>query len=290
MKKRDDTVRPEAVILFPVEDRNGNRGREKVLMRSARRAVVAAFASLLVPGAGAARAQAGQEVTVFAAASLQNAFEEIGRAFRQKTGRAVRFSFAASSALARQIEQGAPAGIFVSADERWMDWLQQRNLIATDSRKSLLGNRLVLVVPAARTVKVDLKPNFDFAALLGGAGRWATGDPGSVPVGRYAQEALTNLGVWTFAQTRLVRAENVRVALAFVERGEAAAGIVYETDAVISPKVKVAGVFPADSHSPVSYPVAAVAKHDHPAVREFLRFLEGPEARETYRKFGFSVR
>jgi molybdate transport system substrate-binding protein len=238
-------------------------------------------------GAGAARAQ---DLTVFAAASLQNAFDEIGRSFRQKTGRAVKFSFAASSALARQIEQGAPAAVFASADERWMDWLQQRSLIATDSRRSLLGNRLVLVVPAANAARVELRPGFDLAALLGAERRWATGDPSNVPVGRYAQEALTELGVWPFAQTRLVRAENVRVALAFVERGEAAAGVVYETDAAASPKVRVAGVFPADSHTPVSYPVAAVAKNDGAAAREFLRFLEGPEARATYRRFGFSVR
>lgn len=256
-------------------------------MTITRRAAAAAFASMLLLGAGAVCAQS-QDLTVFAAASLQNAFEEIGRAFQQKTGRAVKFSFAASSALARQIEQGAPASVFVSADEQWMDYLQQRKLIATDSRKSLLGNRLVLIVPAASSANLDIKPNFDFAALLGGEGRWATGDPSNVPVGRYAQEALTKLGVWSFAQTRLVRTENVRVALAFVERGEAAAGIVYETDAAVSPKVKVAGVFPADSYTPVSYPVAVIGKNDNASARDFLRFLEGPEARETYRKFGFS--
>ncbi len=246
----------------------------------------AAVAAVMYLSAGGTRAQ---DLTVFAAASLQNAFEDVARLFQQKTGRAVKFSFAASSALARQIEQGAPAAAFVSADEQWMDYLQSRNLIATDSRKALLGNRLVLVVPATRSAKVDLKPNFDFAALLGD-GRWVTGDPSNVPVGRYAQEALTKLGVWTFAQTRLVRTENVRVALAFVERGEAAAGVVYETDAAISQKVRVAGVFPADSYAPVTYPVAVIAKNDSPAARELLRFLEGPEAREIYRKFGFSVR
>lgn len=263
-------------------------------MRSIRRVAVvtlyAAFVFTLLPGSGAARAQSRDEITVFAAASLQNAFEEIGRAFRQKTGRAVKFSFAGSSALARQIEQGAPVAVFASADEQWMDYLQQRNLIAAGSRRSLLGNRLVLVVPANSTASVDLKPGFDLAALLGRDGRWVTGDPASVPVGRYAQEALTSLGVWSFARTRLVRAENVRVALAFVERGEAAAGVVYETDAALSRKVNVAGVFPAESHKPVSYPVAAIAKHDSPGAREFLRLLEGPEARETYRKFGFTVR
>lgn len=251
------------------------------------RVIAPALAVLLslIPATGRA-----QDLTVFAAASLQNAFEDIARQYRQKTGRDVKFSFAASSSLARQIEQGAPASIFASADEQWMDYLQQRNLIVTDTRKALLGNRLVLVIPAASTAKVDLKPNFDFKSLLGADGRWVTGDPASVPVGRYAQEALTKLGAWDFAQTRLVRAENVRVALTFVERGEVAAGIVYETDAAISQKVKVAGVFPSDSYTPVSYPVAAIAKNDTPAAREFLKFLESAEAREVYKKFGFSVR
>lgn len=230
-----------------------------------------------------------QDLTVFAAASLQNAFDEIGRLYQAKTGRAVKFSYAASSALARQIEQGAPAAIFVSADEQWMDYLAKRDMIVPGTRKSLLGNRLVLVMPAATATTVELKPNFDFAALLGRDGRWATGDPSGVPVGRYAQEAMTRLGVWDFAQTRLVRAENVRVALAFVERGEAAAGVVYETDAAVSPKVRVAGIFPADSHTPVTYPAGVVAKNDSPAAREFLRFLEGAESREVFRRFGFSV-
>src|SRR5215470_979019 len=197
------------------------------------------------------RAAAAQELTVFAAASLQNALEDVGRLYQAKQGQAVKFSFASSSALARQIEQGAPAAVFASADEQWMDYLQQRQLIVTETRKSQLGNRLVLVVPESNPAKVDLRPNFDFAALLGNDGRWVTGDPSGVPVGRYAQDALTKLGVWTFAQTRLVRAENVRVALTFVERGEVAAGIVYETDAAISQKVRVAGTFPPDSYAPV---------------------------------------
>jgi molybdate transport system substrate-binding protein len=255
-------------------------------MRSWLQAVLVTLASLLWQSPATAQ----EDLTVFAAASLQNAFQEVGQLYQQKTGRAVKFSFAASSALARQIEQGAPAAIFASADEQWMDYLQQRNLIVNDTRKSLLGNRLVLVVPANSAAKVDLKPNFDFRGLLGADGRWVTGDPGSVPVGRYAQEALTKLGVWDFAQTRLVRAENVRVALAFVERREVAAGVVYETDAAITQKVRVAGVFPADSYTPVSYPVAVVTRNDTPAAREFLRLLDSAESRGIYRNFGFSVR
>jgi molybdate transport system substrate-binding protein len=171
-----------------------------------------------------------------------------------------------------------------------MDYLQSRNLIVNDTRRSLLGNRLVLVVPASSSARVELKPGFDLAALLGVDGRWVTGDPSNVPVGRYAQQAMSSLGVWPQAEKRLVRAENVRVALAFVERGEVAAGVVYETDAAISPKVRIAGVFPADSHEPVSYPFAIVGGNDSPAARDFLRFLGSPEAREVWRRFGFTVR
>ena len=254
-------------------------------------ALLAAGAALICAAAAPLRAQdKGGEITVFAAASLQNAFEDVGKLHQQRSGRPVKFSFAASSALARQIEQGAPAAVFASADEQWMDYLAQRNLIVVETRSPLLGNRLVLVVPAASTAKVELKPGFDVAALLGRDGRWVTGDPSNVPVGRYAQEALTHLGAWEFAQTRLVRAENVRVALAFVERGEAAAGVVYETDAAVSRKVRIAGIFPEDSHKPVTYPVAAIARHDSPAAREFLRTLASAEAREAFRKFGFTVR
>ena len=251
------------------------------------RTLVAAWTAMLVLSAPA---WSQEDITVFAASSLQNALEDVARQYQQKAGRNVRFSFAASSALARQIEQGAPAAIFFSADEQWMDYLAQRKLIAPDTRKALLGNRLVLVVPSPSRVTVDLKPGFDMKALLGADGRWVTGDPAGVPVGRYAQEALTKLGVWDFAQTRMVRAENVRVALAFVERAEAVAGVVYETDAAISPKVRVAGVFPADSYTPVSYPAAIVAGKDSAEARSFLRFLESPEANATFRKYGFSIR
>jgi len=235
-------------------------------------------------------ARAAGDLVVFAAASLESAFAKIGDAYRTRYGVAVRFSFAGSGALARQIEHGAPATIFVSADEKWMDYLEQRRLIVAPTRRTVLGNRLVLVVPAAKARSVELKRGFEFAALLGADGRWVTGDPDSVPAGRYAQQALTSLGVWAYARTRLVRAENVRVALAFVERGEAAAGVVYETDAMLSSKVQVAGVFPESSHTPVTYPAAVVEGRDGPRAREFLRFLESPEAASILRGFGFSVR
>jgi molybdate transport system substrate-binding protein len=241
--------------------------------------------ALLVVAVPAARAQT---VTVLAAASLTDAFGEIGRAWVAAGNPPVRFSFAASSALARQIEQGAPADVFVSADEPWMDWLAARRLIVPDTRVAPIGNRLALVVPAASTVVVDLRPGFDLTALLGRDGRWVTGDPASVPAGRYAQQALTALGAWEAARTRLVRAENVRAALALVERGEVPAGVVYTTDAAASRGVRVAGVFPEGSHPPVVYPMALVRESE--AGRRVLAFLTGPEALPVYQRFGFSMR
>lgn len=236
---------------------------------------------------GAARAQ---DVTVFAAASLTNAMEDVARAYRAATGRAVRLSFAASSALARQIEQGAPASLFVSADEQWMDYLERRGLIVRDTRATVLSNRLVLVVPVRDRRDVALRPGFDFGALLGPDGRLACGDPAHVPAGRYAREALTWLGAWPAVERRLVRADNVRVALAYVERGEVPAGIVYATDAALSSRVRVAGTFPQDSHTPIAYPAAVVARGDTPAARAFLAFLRGESARAIFERYGFGVR
>jgi molybdate transport system substrate-binding protein len=231
-----------------------------------------------------------EDLVVFAAASLQNAFQEIGARFERDTGHRVRFSFAASSTLARQIEHGGPAAVFASADEQWMDYLQQRDLIVAATRRSAIGNRLVLITPVAGAARVELRRGMDFLALLGREGRWVTGDPDSVPVGRYARQSLQWLGVWNDAAPRLVRAENVRVALAFVERGEVAAGIVYETDAAVSGNVRVAAVFPEESHSPVSYPITAIKANDSPAAREFIAYLDGGPARGVLRRLGFFVR
>ena len=251
----------------------------------------AAVALLPWPTHGMRPAAPGESLTVFAAASLQPAMEAIARLYAQQGGGAIRFSFAASGTLARQIEQGAPAAVFASADEAWMDWLQQRGLIVPESRRSLLGNRLVLVVPAASAVRsVDLVRGFDLDAVLGTDGRWVTGDPASVPVGRYAQAALERMGAWPAAARRLVRAENVRVALGFVERGEVAAGVVYATDAVGSNKVRVAGTFPADTHPAIRYPVAVIARQDTPAARAFLRFADSATARAVWKQYGFMVR
>ena len=239
--------------------------------------------------ASAAAAAAAQDVTVFAAASLTNALEEIAKIYREKGGGGVKFSFAASSTLAKQIESGAPADIFASADEEWMDYLAQRNLIEASTRSSRLGNALVLITPASDKRTVDIKPGFDLAGMIG-SGKLATGDPAHVPVGRYAQQALTKLGIWDAVAPKIARTDNVRAALLLVERGEAPFGIVYATDAAASGKVSIAGAFPPDSHPPVSYPFAILAKRDRPEVRKFFEFLTGTEAQAVYRKAGFSVK
>ena len=229
------------------------------------------------------------DLVVFAAASLTNALQDIGRDFEAKTGQKVKFSFAASSALARQIEAGAQAQVFLSADEQWMDYLGERRLLAAGSRSDLLGNRLVLVTPVENKAAVELKPGFNLAALLGD-GRLATGDPAHVPVGKYAQAALTSLRVWNIAEPRLVRADSVRAALTLVERGEVPAGIVYITDAAVTPKVRIAGIFPPDSHPPRVYPAAIVAGPDTTAARDFLAWLRGENARNVFRRYGFALK
>src|SRR5215475_3601374 len=230
-----------------------------------------------------------QDVTVFAAASLTNVFEEIGKSYRARGGTPVRFSFAASSTLAKQIESGASADIFASADEEWMDYLANRNLIEVATRVSRLGNALVLITPPDQKRTIDIKPGFNLAGMIGN-GKLATGDPAHVPVGRYAQQALTKLGVWDAVAPKIARTDNVRAALLFVERGEAPFGIVYATDAAVSGKVNIAGEFPAGSYPPVSYPFAILAKRDRPEVKSFFEFLYGAEAQAIYRKAGFSFK
>jgi molybdate transport system substrate-binding protein len=251
-----------------------------------------AFCALLLPPAGAPRSQEAAPLTVFAAASLQDALRAIEPVWRAASpgNPPLRFSFAASSALARQIEQGAPADLFASADEPWMDYLQQRNLIAPDTRVSPLANALVLVAPTDSAVRpLALDRGTDLAALLGPNGRLATGDPAHVPVGRYAQAALEWMGQWQALSPRLARADNVRSALLLVERGEAPLGIVYATDAGASPGVRVVGTFPAGSHPPVTYPFAVTRRAESDArARALLAFLAGPGAEESWRRFGFS--
>ena len=249
-----------------------------------------AFAVLLLLSAllGPVAARA-QDLTVFAAASLTDAMKDVAALWQKSGHPALVQSFGASSTLARQIEQGAPANLFASADEKWMDYLASRNLIAAGTRRALLGNDLVLIVPADRATKVTIGPGFDILALLGPTGRIATGDPAHVPVGLYAEQALRNLRVWDAVVPRLARTEDVRAALLLVERGEAPAGIVYGTDAAVSKGVVVAGTFPADSHQPISYPFAVTRAGDTPQARALMEFLAGPQAREVFIRRGFKV-
>lgn len=242
-----------------------------------------AVALSLVLLATAARAQ--DTVTVFAAASLTDSLKAVVDAYKAKTGKTVTLSFGASSALARQIEQGAPADIFLSADTDWMDYLQQKNLIDTTSRKTLLGNQLVLIGgPGSK--RLTIAPHFNLAGALGD-GRLALADPASVPAGKYGKAALTTLGVWDSVAAHVAPAENVRVALEYVVRGEAPYGIVYATDARVAPQVKVVGVFPENTHPAIVYPVA-LTRTASPASRDFLAFLSGAEARAIFEKAGFS--
>jgi molybdate transport system substrate-binding protein len=224
---------------------------------------------------------------VFAASSLTDALDQIGPAYTKATGHQVKLSYAASSVLAKQVEAGAKADVFFSADTDWMEYLQARGFIDKATRKDLLGNKLVLVAPANSTVSLKIAQNFDLAAALG-KGRLATGDPDSVPAGKYARTALTSLGVWDDVADRLIRAENVRSALSFIARGEAPLGIVYETDALVDKKVRVVDTFPANSHLPIIYPVAATAGAQ-PSAKAFVTWLQGDAAQAVFKKFGFST-
>jgi molybdate transport system substrate-binding protein len=231
---------------------------------------------------------AQESITVFAAASMKNALDDANAAFTKATGVKVVASYAASSALAKQIEGGAPADVFISADLQWMDYAAAHNLIKPDTRINLLGNRLVLIAPAdSKLDKVEIAKGFDIAKLAGD-GRIAVADVKAVPAGLYGKAALEALGAWTAAEPKLAMAENVRATLAFVARGETPIGIVYETDAKVEPKVKVAGVFPKSSHPPIVYPVAATAAGANPAAARYLNFLRGASAKATFENYGFS--
>jgi molybdate transport system substrate-binding protein len=243
-----------------------------------------AFAALARP------ALAADTITVYAAASLTDALNEIDAAYQKKTGIEVKASFASSSTLAKQIEQGAPAQVFASADIKWMDYLDKKNLIDDSTKKNLLSNALVVIAPSDSAVGPQaISASFDWAKFLGADGKLAVGDPDHVPAGIYAKESLTNLGAWNSLQAHLARADDVRGALAFVERGEAPLGIVYVTDARISHKVKIVGVFPESSHSPIVYPFAIVKSAGSPAVAAYFRYLTGPEAASVFRRYGFAT-
>lgn len=235
-----------------------------------------------------------QPLTVFAAASLTDAMKDISELWVKAGNAAPRVSFASSSTLAHQIEQGAPVNVFASADERWMDELVKNGLIASDTRHDILGNDLVLIVPANDRVpgamgQLTIGPNFDLPALLGPAGRLAIGDPAHVPAGIYAAQALRKLGLWDKVAAQLAAAPNVRSALLLVERGEAPAGIVYRTDAAVSKAVAVAGVFPDTSHDPITYPFAVTKAGDTREARAFLSFLTTKAARDVWGRHGFKL-
>ncbi len=249
---------------------------------------IALVVALALHAAPAAAVQdAPETVTIFAAASTTDALNEISAAYAAAGGGAIRPVVAASSTLARQIAQGAPADLFLSANVAWMDHLAAQQLILPDSRVALLANRLVLVAPADSPLKLRLSPELDLAGLIGD-GRLAIGDPSHVPAGIYAREALQALGLWDQVAGRLAQASSVRAALALVDRGEVPAGIVYETDAAISPRVRIVDAFPARVTPKIVYPLAIVAGRDRPAVRAVHAFLQSEAATAIFARHGFT--
>ncbi len=247
-------------------------------------AALLVFAATLGPAAAQQRGP-----LVLAAASLQESLNAAAHAWARKGHARPVISFASSSALARQIEAGAPADLFLSADAEWMDHVAARRLLRPGTRVTLLTNRLVLVAPVASRQRLTIAPRFPLARALG-RGRLAMADPNAVPAGRYGRQALTRLGVWSSVANRIARAENVRAALALVERGAAPLGIVYATDARAARGVRVLGMFPAESHAPIVYPVAVLAKSRHRDAEAFRRFLMSAEARAIFARHGFGVR
>ena len=243
-------------------------------------ALISIFLAVASPVAAAA------DVVVFAAASLKGAMDEQGRQFGSGTGNKVIVSYGASNALARQIESGAPADIFISADRDWMDYLDHEHLLAPDSRFDLLRNTLVLIAPSSSSSKLTIGPGFGLAAALG-AGKLAMANPDSVPAGKYGRSALVKLGVWSTVEKQVARAENVRAALALVSRGEAPFGIVYATDALSDPNVKIVDTFPPGSYPAIVYPAALVATAKSPAGKALLDYLRSAAARAVWQKHGF---
>ena len=237
--------------------------------------------------AGAASA-AERGLMVFVAASTADAMQEVSDRFAARSDVRVRLSPASSSMLARQITNGAPAHAYLSASSDWMNYLEQRGLIVPQTRVDLLGNTLVLIAPSDSTLSLAIGPGFSLAAMLGD-GRLAMGDPDHVPAGIYGKAALETLGVWREVAARLVPTADVRSALAIVARGEVAAGVVYSTDAAISPRVRIAGVFPAATHPPIVYPFALVSDGIRPAAERFAAYVRSPEAREIFMRHGFKV-
>jgi len=245
--------------------------------------VLAAMACLGVPGA---QAQSRADVTIFAAASLRDALDELAREYeRQGRAKAV-VSYAGSPMLARQIEKGAPADLFISADTDWMDYLAKLGMIRIETRVDLLSNRLVLIAPADSQVSLKIGPRFPLASLLGDR-RLAMADPDSVPAGKYGRAALEALGIWEAVAPKVARAENVRAALALVARGETPFGVVYRTDSMAERRVRTIGEFPASSHPPIVYPAAVTAGSRSKIAYEYLRYLRSTHARAVWLRHGF---
>jgi molybdate transport system substrate-binding protein len=243
------------------------------------------WASLVVSGEALAQSR---DVVVFAAASLKSALDEAAAAWMRDTGRRVVASYAASNALARQIEAGAPADIFFSADLDWMDYAASKGLIQRETRVSLLGNSLVLIAPKDSTAQVELKPGLDLASILG-SNRLAMGHVNAVPAGKYGKAALEHLGAWAGVKERIAQTENVRAALLLVSRGEAPLGIVYKTDAVSDPNVTIVGTFPEGSHPPIVYPVVLTKDSSNSDAAQFMAFLRSDKARSFFEKQGFTL-
>src|SRR5262244_2079767 len=242
------------------------------------RALAVTVAALLAWCPSAARAQAPTgELIVFAAASLKNALDAINAAWQQETGKKASISYGASSALAKQIEASAPAQMFISADLDWMDYVEKKSLIKPETRSNLLGNRIVLIAPKDKAQPIDIKPGFDLGKVLG-EGRLSMANVDTVPAGKYGKAALEKLGVWTSISSKLAQAENVRAALLLVSRGEAPAGIVYQTDAASDSSVKIIGTFPEDTHPPIIYPIALTANATHPDAAAFLAYIRSDKA------------
>jgi len=248
------------------------------------RSVVSCFAVPLFLATN--HAFADQTVMVFAAASLKDALDAVSSAYEKDKGIQIIASYGATSALAKQIENGAPADVFISADAEWMDYVETRKLIRSDSRRNLLTNRIVLIAPSASTAAVKIAPGFPLAKLLGN-GRLAIAEPSTVPAGKYAKAALESLGVWAEVQGKIAPTENVRAALALVSRGEAPFGIVYRTDALSDRQVHIVDEFPAETHAPIVYPAALVAASKNADAPGFLGYLSSPAARAVFGKYGF---
>lgn len=255
---------------------------------SRRDAVAVALASVAFAASTGPAPGQSTDVVVFAAASLKNAFDEAALLWKAQSGHAARLSYAASNTLARQIEQGAPADIFVSADTDWMDYLAGKDLIQPKTRANLLGNSIVLVAPSGSKLELELKPGIDLNPALAG-GRLAMANVDAVPAGKYGRAALERLGVWAGLKDKVVQAENVRAALLLVARGEAPLGIVYKTDAVSEPGVRIVGTFADALHPPIVYPIALTRASPHPEAASLLAFLRSSTCRPVFERQGFSV-